>query len=282
VLLSIPVGGTPSAVAVHPAGTFVYVVNQTSNFVSVIDAAINAVVTTIPVGGLPVGVALNAAGTRAYVTNSGVNTVTVANAGSNVLVTTVSVLLSPQGVAVVPDGTRVYVANAQSNSVSVIDANTNLTVGNIPVQIRPTAIGAFIGPNLALSTKVTLSAPTLGVGQTLTVGVEARNPAGGTPADLYVGALLPDGNTVVFFTGAATIATAPLSSPLQFRTLQAAPACFVLKEAAQFRFTFPPTGVPAGTYQVFAILARQGAFADNRIDTGDILAIDVKLFTFTP
>jgi hypothetical protein len=45
----------------------------------------------------------------------------------------------------------------------------------------------------------------------------------------------------------------------------------------------PGPGVLApGTYQVFALLARKGAFADNRLDPGDVLAIEVKEVTMRP
>jgi hypothetical protein len=49
-----------------------------------------------------------------------------------------------------------------------------------------------------------------------------------------------------------------------------------------FEFTFPSTGIPTGIYQVFAGLARQGAFEDNRIDPDDILALDARGLAFAP
>ena len=47
----------PFYVAINPVGTRALVTNGTSNTVSVIDTASNAVVTTIPVGVNPEGVA---------------------------------------------------------------------------------------------------------------------------------------------------------------------------------------------------------------------------------
>lgn len=46
------------------AGPFAYITNMSSNTVSVIDTAINAVVATIPVESMPVSVAVNPSGTR--------------------------------------------------------------------------------------------------------------------------------------------------------------------------------------------------------------------------
>ena len=120
-------------------------------------------------------------------------------------------------------------------------------------------------------------------GQTLTIGIDARNPVGNAAADLYVGAMLPDGQTLVFLSDRATLAgTGSLASPSTFvRALPAAPG-FALTTATFFQFTFPATGIPPGTYQVFAVPARPPAFADNRIDPGDILASDVRTLTFAP
>ena len=76
VITTIPVGALPSAVAVSPDGSSVYVTNFGSPFnqgasdtVSVIDTATNTVTATIPVGSNPHGVAVSPDGTHAYVTN---------------------------------------------------------------------------------------------------------------------------------------------------------------------------------------------------------------------
>ena len=57
VIRTIPVGSGPDAVAVDPAARTVYVANQDSAAVSVIDAATGAVTRTIPVGSGPDAVA---------------------------------------------------------------------------------------------------------------------------------------------------------------------------------------------------------------------------------
>ncbi|MGH8057483.1 MAG: YncE family protein, partial [Candidatus Entotheonellia bacterium] len=55
VVASVPLGSgaRPYGVAVHPAGTFVYVANFGSGTVSVIDTATNSVFATVPVGPSP-------------------------------------------------------------------------------------------------------------------------------------------------------------------------------------------------------------------------------------
>lgn len=62
---------------------YAYVANNSSNTVSVINTANDAVVTTIPVGTNPWGVAVNPSGTFAYVTNNSSNTVSVISTSTN-------------------------------------------------------------------------------------------------------------------------------------------------------------------------------------------------------
>ena len=63
------VGSGPYGVAVSPDGTKVYVANDNSNTVSVIDTATNTVTATVPVGSYPSGVAVSPDGTKVYVAN---------------------------------------------------------------------------------------------------------------------------------------------------------------------------------------------------------------------
>ncbi len=131
--------------------------------------------------------------------------------------------------------------------------------------------------------RITLSGSHFRPAQTLTIGLQAENPPRSEEADLYVGAILPDGQSVVCVSNSGTVA-GPLSlgTPSLCPRIQAAPLDFSLNTPSFFQFTFPPAGVPPGTYQVFAALVRQGALEDNRIDPGDILALDLKVLVFSP
>lgn len=48
------------------------------------------------------------------------------------------------------------------------------------------------------------------------------------------------------------------------------------------QFTFPSRGIAPGTYQFFVGLIRSGSLQDDRIDPGDILALDVQPLVFSP
>jgi len=69
VIDTITVGAKPSAMAVSPDGSRLYVTNSGDDTVSVVDTATNSVVATIPVGAVPNGVAVSPDGSRIYVTN---------------------------------------------------------------------------------------------------------------------------------------------------------------------------------------------------------------------
>ena len=118
----------------------VYVANDGSNSVSVIDTSINSVVATVAVGVSPTGVAVNPSGTRVYVTNRDNQSLNVIDTSNNSVVATVMVGNRPIGVTVNPSGTLVYVTNSFSNNISVIDTNTNSVVATVAVGNQPNAV----------------------------------------------------------------------------------------------------------------------------------------------
>jgi YVTN family beta-propeller protein len=93
---TIPVGDNPTGVAVRPDGSRVYVTNNQSDGVSIIDTSTNQVVASIPpIGNGPWGVAVHPYGSRFYVSNrdpgaSDSSSVSVINAKTNQVVTVVS------------------------------------------------------------------------------------------------------------------------------------------------------------------------------------------------
>jgi YVTN family beta-propeller protein len=133
------------AVAVTPDGSKVYVTNQTSDTVAVINTATDRVIATIPVFG-SISVAVSPDGTKVYIPNRG-NHVAVVDAATNeVLTSTPFINGGLFGVSVTPDGRKVFVANYAANTVSVIDTATNALIATIPVGSDPLAFGVFIQP----------------------------------------------------------------------------------------------------------------------------------------
>lgn len=80
---AIVVGRGPVAVAVNPTSARVYVANEGSNTISVVDATTDQVIATIPVGRLPSSVAVNPITNRIYVASLGANSLSVIDGASN-------------------------------------------------------------------------------------------------------------------------------------------------------------------------------------------------------
>jgi YVTN family beta-propeller protein len=74
---TITVGSGPDGVAVDAAARTVYVANDGSGTVSVINEATGTVTATVPVGSFPDAVAVDAAARTVYVANDGSGTVSV-------------------------------------------------------------------------------------------------------------------------------------------------------------------------------------------------------------
>lgn len=139
--LDIDVGDNPYQIS-PPINGYVYVANQGSDDVSVIELESKTVADTIDVGGEPYGLAsvLVSGTTYLYVANINSDDVTVINTSTNEVVETIDVGVKPYYVAAV--GTKVYVTNGASNTVSVINAATNTLVDTIPVGVYPRGIKA--------------------------------------------------------------------------------------------------------------------------------------------
>lgn len=133
VLAKVPVAGA-SNIAVHPAGTQVYVAG--GNTLSVIDTATNTVTATVAVSNIG-SVVVHPAGVRVYATGLFKGSVAVIDTATNTVTATVPVGSYPDRMAVHPAGTRLYVADAAGDTVRVIDTVTNTVTATITVRVRP-------------------------------------------------------------------------------------------------------------------------------------------------
>jgi YVTN family beta-propeller protein len=130
----------PWNLAINPVTNFVYVANQGSNTVSVINGTTNSVVSTLNVGIRPTIVRVNSVTNRIYVTNQNSNDVSVIDGTTNTVIATVNVGTMPSSIRINPNTNLIYVTNQNSNNVSVIDGVTNSIVSTIIVGIGPTSV----------------------------------------------------------------------------------------------------------------------------------------------
>src|ERR671910_903169 len=127
----IDVNTFPIGIAVNPSTNKLYVVNEYSNTVSVIDTNTDTVKSTISLGNFPYGIDINPLNNRIYITNRGSNTVSVLDGSVDTKLHDIAVGKSPVGIAVNPSANWIYVTNLDSDTVSVIDTTTNEVISNI-------------------------------------------------------------------------------------------------------------------------------------------------------
>ena len=123
-----------SGAAQAQSGPFLYVPNNSSSNVSVIDTSTNLVTGgAIPVAISPLWAAVMGDQSFVYVTKNTSASLSVISTATNTVVATIPVGNAPTGVAVNPDGKTVYVTNQSDNTVSVISTAINTVVATIPV-----------------------------------------------------------------------------------------------------------------------------------------------------
>jgi len=140
VVATIPVGLSPWGVVVNPTSKLVYVANEVSNSVSVIEATTNTVAVVIPVGINPVALAITPDGATVYAANvhQGQIPISVINTPTNTVTKTIDLgsgePFGTNQLAVSPDGAELYVATGfQGQGVPVIDTSTNEVLGTINI-----------------------------------------------------------------------------------------------------------------------------------------------------
>ncbi|MCA3021819.1 MAG: putative Ig domain-containing protein, partial [Rhodocyclaceae bacterium] len=137
---TLPAGTNPRAIAVHPMTSKIYVANENSGNVTVIDGATNTITTNVTVGTNPFAVAVNPVTNKVYVANYISNNVTVIDAVSNTAIATVAAGTNPRAVVINTVTNQVYVVNQSSNNVTVIDGDSNTTIATVAVGTQPYTI----------------------------------------------------------------------------------------------------------------------------------------------
>lgn len=143
-ITAVPTGSKPVALALNSNTNKIFVVNQDSNNVTVIDAVTNGVAAVVAVGQSPAAVAVNPATNKAYIVNSGGNTgVTVIDGANYSTASIVTGAKTPLAAVVNPNTNRVYVANQNSNNVTVIDGSSNSIIATVAVGLHPQALAVI-------------------------------------------------------------------------------------------------------------------------------------------
>ena len=142
-------------------GEYVYVSNEDSRNITVIDAATDSVVSTIEVGTRPRGVKVSPDGRTVYVALSGSpkcpptmpdeeceklktdpskDGVAVVDVATRKTVKTLPAGKDPETFDVSPDGTRLYVSNEDADSASIVDLQSGKVIANVKTGREPEGV----------------------------------------------------------------------------------------------------------------------------------------------
>jgi len=128
---SIPAGSGVGRISVHPHLNRVYVSNDFSNFLTIIDGSRKKLLTNLTLDCSPFGVTVNTATERVYVGTEGcaAGSVYVIDATTNTLLTTIATTgVSMNYAAVDQNHNRLYLTD-DVNGLYAIDGNTNTVIG---------------------------------------------------------------------------------------------------------------------------------------------------------
>ncbi len=203
---TIPVGKTPSFVAVAPNGRHAYIANRDTQAVTVVDTAVNQVTATIPIpAGPPQFLAFAPDGRKLYVTifndQRTIHTIDVIDTASNTVIATIEQAARPFLPAATSDGKRLFIPNHDIAAVSVIDTASNKVIAQVKVAPNPHWV-AF-SPDGSRAYTANHESNVVSVIDVASLTVVATVPVGNSPHSIAVHPTLPlaanvnyDANTV--------------------------------------------------------------------------------------
>ncbi len=127
----------PAGIAASPDGRRLYVAENLSNKIAVIDTATDKVITKIEVGEYPYDCAISRDGKRVYVSNWGSRTISVIDTTTDKAAASIQVGDHPNDIELARDGRTLFVANANSNTVSVVDTAQSKEIEAISTALHP-------------------------------------------------------------------------------------------------------------------------------------------------
>lgn len=162
-----PVYRSPNHVCLSPDGRLAYVVNSTSDSISVVDVRERKVTGEFNVGARPVHAAVSPDGRFLYVSCEFEGLVNVVDLAERRVSRTFQAGDEPYGVTVSRDGTRLFVANNLSDSVSILDAASGrllreIPTGRMPRDVAETGDGKRLVVSNSLSRELSILDPSAG------------------------------------------------------------------------------------------------------------------------
>ncbi len=141
----------PSGIAASPDGQRLYVAENLTNKVAVVDLNTQQVITKISVGEYPYDCTISNDGKRVYVSNWGSRSIAVIDPANNQVIGNIQVGDHPNDLELTRNGKTLYVANANSNTVSIVDTTQMKEVVAISTALHPKSPAGSTPNAVALS-----------------------------------------------------------------------------------------------------------------------------------
>ena len=133
----------------------IYVSNEKSNTVTIIDGHSLERLAEVPVGNRPRGIALSPDGKYLYICASDDDTIQIMGTETREILGTLPSGPDPELLDLSPDGTLMYVANEDDNMVTVVDTANRTMLAEIPVGVEPEGMGVSHDGNWIVNTSET-------------------------------------------------------------------------------------------------------------------------------
>ncbi|WP_160146171.1 bifunctional YncE family protein/alkaline phosphatase family protein [Dictyobacter aurantiacus] len=141
----------PTGLSLSPDGKRLYVANNLSDNMDVVDTGSKTVLASPQVGAFPYITLVSKDGKVVYVSNWGEATISVIDAATNTETGSIAVGQHPTAMTLSPDNRYLYVTDANSDAVSIVDTQARREVGRVSVAPRPHAQLSSSPQGLALS-----------------------------------------------------------------------------------------------------------------------------------
>jgi len=164
-----------------------------------------------------------------------------------------------------------------------------LCVGLVLVLVMTfaTPLLSFADARFPLSLSITANTDQFFYGSNLGVSVSIQNPGLPAVVDFYFGVVLPDGDTVVFFTDPFSFASrvGSRANPATLRPIVAGvdlTTPFTFGQPTFLSLSYPDNG-PYGLHYLFISAVKSGALVDNVYEASDVLgSASFAVFIFSP
>ncbi len=182
--ISIPFGVFLTSMLYISDNKYLYITDNGSDKVYVIDTLTNTIAQTITVGNQPTGIIYVSDFGKIYVSNNTDGTISIINVATSLVLASPAVGASPQELAYASSSGKIYITNAGDGTVSVIDSSNSVTgtiiIGGVPAVnnigiLYVSSTDRLYVPHSGDNTVYVINPNTDTVSDTISVGLECAS-----------------------------------------------------------------------------------------------------------